>query len=153
LQELGATVLEPVTPAATAGVFVVTWCRIQRVASAAANRRRRTVADVMRSCFGTTLEGRKAVSWEKAERRRGHGFDAGAMSDLPYIRFREVDAGTFEDAWTKAVQAVREPARLTEAELAAGWREDPVGSGLRRNVVTGEWDDSCFVHVAPCRPS
>ena len=73
------------------------------------------------------------------------------MSDL--TRFREVDAETFEAARSKAIQAVRERAPLTEAELAAGWREDPAGSGLRRNVLTGEWDDGCFVHVSPRRPS
>jgi len=59
------------------------------------------------------------------------------MSDL--TRFREVDAETFEAARSKVIQAVRERAPLTEAELAAGWREDPAGSGLRRNVLTGEW--------------
>lgn len=67
-------------------------------------------------------------------------------------RFRKVDAETFEAARSKATQAVRELAPLSRAELAAGWRADPP-SGLRRNMVTGEWDDGCFVHVAPKRPS
>ena len=65
---------------------------------------------------------------------------------------REVDLGTFLAAWEEAVRAVRERAPLTEAELAAGWRDDPSGSGLRRNEITGEWDDTCFVHLAPSRP-
>ena len=72
------------------------------------------------------------------------------MDDLPQPA--EVDAETFEAAWRKALQAVRERAPLTLAEIAEGWQEDPL-SGLRRNVVTGEWDDRGFVHVAPRRPS
>ena len=65
---------------------------------------------------------------------------------------REVDLGTLLAAREEAVRAVRERAPLTEAELAAGWRDDPSGSGLRHNEITGEWDDTCFVHVAPRRP-
>jgi hypothetical protein len=68
------------------------------------------------------------------------------------MKFRKVDAKTFEAARSEAVHAVRELAPLTPAELAAGWRADPA-SGLRRNLVTGAWDDGCFVHVAPKRPS
>jgi hypothetical protein len=64
-------------------------------------------------------------------------------------RFREVDPTTFLAAWEEAQHAVRERPPLRQAELDAGWREDPGGSGLRRNLITGEWDDSCFVHVAP----
>lgn len=73
------------------------------------------------------------------------------MSDE--IRFRKVGPETFVAAWERAVQAVRERPPLTEAEVAAGWREDPSGSGLRHNEITGEWDDSCFVGLAPTRPS
>jgi hypothetical protein len=67
-------------------------------------------------------------------------------------RFRKVDAKTFEAARSEAAQAVRERAPLTQAELAAGWRDDPA-SGLRWNTVTERWDDGCFVHRAPKRPS
>jgi hypothetical protein len=72
------------------------------------------------------------------------------MSDA--ISFREVGPGTFLAAWERAVQAVRERPPVTETELTAGWREDPSGSGLRHNEITGEWDDTCFVHLAPIRP-
>jgi hypothetical protein len=72
------------------------------------------------------------------------------MNDLP--QFRRSDAETFEAAWNKAVRAVRERAPLTKAEIAAGWREDRL-SLLRRNVRTGVWDDSGFLHMGPKRPS
>ena len=65
---------------------------------------------------------------------------------------QEVDPTTFLEAWEEALHAVRERPPLTQAELDAGWRDDPAGTGLRRNEVTGEWDDSCFVHLAPRRP-
>lgn len=65
------------------------------------------------------------------------------------IRFRQVDPQTFRAAWEEAVRAVRERPPLTQAELEAGWRADP--SGLRHNEIT-EWDDSCFVHIAPRGP-
>ena len=77
---------------------------------------------------------------------------ATVMKIPPNTSFREVDAETFAAARKEAIRAVRERTPLTEAELAAGWREDPV-SGLRRNVVTGEWDDTCFVHMSQRRPS
>ena len=64
--------------------------------------------------------------------------------------FREVDAETFEAARSNATLAVQELPPLTLAELAAGWRADPV-SGLRRNILTGEWDDACFIHPTPKR--
>jgi len=69
---------------------------------------------------------------------RGFGGLKRDVSDEP-TRFREVDAETFEAARSTAARAVSERTPPTEAELAAGWREDPV-SGLRRNVVTREWD-------------
>ncbi len=41
----------------------------------------------------------------------------------------------------EAERAVVARPPLTAAERAAGWEEDPGGSGLRRNRLTGEWDD------------
>jgi hypothetical protein len=67
-------------------------------------------------------------------------------------RFQEEDAETFEAAWKKVSHGVCERTPLTQAEIAEGWREDPV-RGLRRNVGTGERDDTCFIHLAPKRPS
>ena len=67
-------------------------------------------------------------------------------------RFREVDAEMFLAAWEKAVRAVKERPPLTQAEQEAGWQEDPGRGGLRRNTHTGEWDDTCFVHLQPRRP-
>jgi hypothetical protein len=66
--------------------------------------------------------------------------------------FHEVDAQTFEAARKAAVQQACERAPLTQAEFTEGWREDPA-SGLRRSMVSGEWDDGCFLHLAPKRPS
>jgi hypothetical protein len=63
-------------------------------------------------------------------------------------RFERVDPETFLALWEKAVRAVPERPPLTQAEFDAGWREDPGGSSLRRNEITGELDDSCFVHVS-----
>jgi hypothetical protein len=68
-------------------------------------------------------------------------------------QFIAVDPKTFLAAWEEAGQAVRERSQLSGATVAGGWREDPSGSGLRQNDATGEWDDSCFVHVAPIRPA
>jgi hypothetical protein len=68
------------------------------------------------------------------------------------LQFRTRDAETFESARSSATEAVQRRAPLTQAEVAAGWTEDPL-SGLRLNTVTGGWDDSLFVHVAPRRPS
>ena len=82
---------------------------------------------------------------------RGFGGLRGDVSDEP-TRFREVDAEMFEAARSAAARAVRERAPLTETKLATGWGEDPA-SGLRRNVLTSEWDDTSFVHMAPKRPS
>ena len=67
--------------------------------------------------------------------------------------FRAVTRQAFRRAWERAVQAVRTRPPLSPAERAAGWTSDPAGSGLRHNTITGEWDDSCFVHLAPKRPA
>lgn len=67
--------------------------------------------------------------------------------------FHEVDPEEFAERWEPAQRAVRERPPFTEAEIEAGWREDPGGSGLRPNELTGELGDSSFVHVAPRRPS
>jgi hypothetical protein len=64
------------------------------------------------------------------------------MSDE--VHFDEVDCETFKAAFEGAARAVRERPPLTQAERDAGWSEDPI-SGLRRNEVTDEWDDSFFV--------
>jgi hypothetical protein len=72
------------------------------------------------------------------------------MSDA--IRFVTTDPETFLAALERAAQAVEERPPLTGAEVTAGWREDPSGSGQRHNEITGEWDDSCFMHLAPIRP-
>ena len=66
------------------------------------------------------------------------------------VEFVEVTREEFAQAWEEALYAVRERPSLTRAEIDAGWRED--AGGLRRNVRTGEWDDSCFVHLAARRP-
>ena len=71
------------------------------------------------------------------------------MSDP--VGFRKVDPETFLAAWERAVQALRERPPLTETELTASWREDPSGSGLRHNEITGEWDNTHFRHLAPNR--
>jgi hypothetical protein len=76
------------------------------------------------------------------------GRETGATREQP--EFREVDLDTYVTLWEKPVRAVEERPPLSQAELDAGWREHP--GGLRENVITGEWDDSCFVHVAPRRP-
>jgi hypothetical protein len=44
----------------------------------------------------------------------------------------------------EAERAIAARAPLTDEELEAGW-EDPGGSGLRWNRLTGEYDDSLFV--------
>jgi hypothetical protein len=64
--------------------------------------------------------------------------------------FGEVRPAEFAEALDEAFRAVHGRAPLTGAELDAGWRED--ASGLRWNVVTDEWDDTCFVHLSPLRP-
>jgi hypothetical protein len=43
-------------------------------------------------------------------------------------------------------RAIAERPPLTEAEKEEGWEEDPT-SGLRMNRMTGEIDDSLFIHV------
>jgi hypothetical protein len=84
-----------------------------------------------------------AAGYEEADEGNRMTYDPG--------RFREVDAETFQAAWHKAVREVRERPALTQTEHDAGWRQDP--SGLRLNVVTGELDDTCFIHLAPRPPS
>jgi hypothetical protein len=70
---------------------------------------------------------------------------------LPKLAFHEVPIEEFLAARDEAAAAIKERAPLTPEEIAEGWSEDPV-SGLRMNSVTGEFDDSHFVHVGPRRP-
>ncbi len=127
------------------------WC-IQRAASTVANRRSARWQMRCGPASGQRWR-RRRLNRKERERRLERCSGDDLTSDLP--RLREVDLETFETAWKRAIQAVRERAPLADAELAAGWSEDPAGSCLRLNVVTGEWDDTCFVHVAPrrARPS
>jgi hypothetical protein len=62
---------------------------------------------------------------------------------LRFRRGRKLDGwGTARDA---AESAIRDRVPLTAEEREQGWIEDPLGSGLRVNVTTGEWDDSLFI--------
>jgi len=54
-------------------------------------------------------------------------------------------ATAFERRVADTARAIAARPPLMEEERVAGWEEDPLGSGLRRNVLTGEWDDSLLI--------
>lgn len=68
-----------------------------------------------------------------------------SKDEIPEIEFRRATAEEFQRAFDQVEKALAERPRLTEAERETGWEEDP-WSGLRMNKITGEIDDSLFVH-------
>jgi hypothetical protein len=66
-------------------------------------------------------------------------------AEVPDIQFRRASKEEFLNARADGVRAIAERPPLTEAEKEAGRDEDPI-SGLRVNRITGEIDDSLFVH-------
>jgi hypothetical protein len=70
-----------------------------------------------------------------------------SSSELPEVEFRRATKEEFMAAQAQAVRAIAERPPLTEQEKEAGWEESP--SGLRINRITGEIDDSLFVHIGP----
>lgn len=55
----------------------------------------------------------------------------------------------FRRALQAAEDAIASRAPLTDEEKEQGWEEDPGGSGLRFNRITGEWDDRLFLSCPP----
>jgi hypothetical protein len=69
-------------------------------------------------------------------------------ADVSDIQFRRASKEEFLNAQAQVERAIAERPVLTEEEKKAGWEEDAI-SGLRMNRVTGEIDDSLFMHVGP----
>jgi hypothetical protein len=70
------------------------------------------------------------------------------QAEVPDIEFRRASKEEFMAAQAQAERAIAERSPLTDDEKQTGWAEDP-SSGLRMNRITGEIDDSLFVHVGP----